>query len=301
MAREPLIATPGRLDVVIAGLTGLPRADVQRAIATGRVEVDGSGSRSKAYRLRGGEHIDLTIEVPEPPPPEGPPIPIRYRDDDLVVIAKPAGLVSHPTELRRSGTVVNRLLGMGVSLAPAGGLLRPGIVHRLDIGTSGLMVVAQTDEAYAKLGRMVQAHALDRRYLALARGRTEHERFGIEAPLGRRGDRFTVDRTHGRAADTSFTVRERFPRATLLEAVPGTGRTHQIRVHLRAIGHPILGDGRYGGGGGDAARLGLARPFLHAWRLGFDHPMTGERIELEEPLPDDLADALTRVRERSGA
>jgi 23S rRNA pseudouridine1911/1915/1917 synthase len=292
---ESVIGKPGRLDAVLAELTGIGRGDVQRAITAGRVTVDGS-MRTKAYHLRGGERIDLEVTEPKPLQAEGPPIPVRYRDDDLLLIAKPAGLVTHPTERRRSGTVVNRLLGMGITLAPAGGSLRPGIVHRLDIGTSGLMVVAQSDDAYRALSAMVRRHELDRRYLVLARGVTDHETFGVDAPLGRRADRIQVDHTHGRAADTAFEVRERFPRATLLEAVPGTGRTHQIRVHLRAIGHPVLGDRRYGGGGDDATALGLTRPFLHSWRLSFRHPLTGETIAVEEPLPDDLAEALTRVR-----
>jgi 23S rRNA pseudouridine1911/1915/1917 synthase len=212
------------------------------------------------------------------------------------VVAKPAGLITHPTERRRTGTLVNRLLGMDVPLAPAGGPLRPGIVHRLDAGTSGLLVVAKTDPAYAALRDVFRRHDVDRRYLALVRGRPEHDRFSVEAPLGRRAARIVVDRTDGRPAATSFAVRERLPRASLLEAEPMTGRTHQIRVHLKAIGHPIVGDRAYGGGGDDAARLGLTRPFLHAWRLAFVHPSTGAPIEVEEPLPDDLAEALARAR-----
>jgi 23S rRNA pseudouridine1911/1915/1917 synthase len=191
---------------------------------------------------------------------------------------------------------VNRLLGMGLALAPAGGPLRPGIVHRLDIGTSGLMIVALSDEAYLALRVMLRRHQVERRYLALVRGQVEHDVFTVEAPLARRGARIGVDLEDGREASTGFEVRERLPNATLLEAAPQTGRTHQIRVHLSAVHHPILGDRAYGGGGDEAARLGLARPFLHAWRLAFDHPITGEGITLEEPLPSDLADALALAR-----
>jgi 23S rRNA pseudouridine1911/1915/1917 synthase len=166
----------------------------------------------------------------------------------------------------------------------------------LDAGTSGLLIVAKTDVAYAELRDGFRQHAVDRRYLALVRGRVAHDRFGVEAPLGRRAAKIVVDRVDGRPATTSFEVRERMPRATLLEAAPETGRTHQIRVHLSAIGHPILGDRAYGGGGDDAARVGLSRPFLHAWRLRFLHPVTGEQISLEDPLPGELVDVLGRVR-----
>ena len=219
-----------------------------------------------------------------------------FEDEHLLVVSKPGGLVTHPTARRRSGTLVNRLLGMGIRLAPAGGELRPGIVHRLDAGTSGLLIVAKTDVAYAELRERFRQHAVDRRYLALVRGQVAHDRFGVEAPLSRRAAKIVVDRVDGRPAATSFEVRERMPRATLLEAAPETGRTHQIRVHLSAIGHPILGDRAYGGGGDDAARAGLSRPFLHAWRLRFRHPVTGEQISLEDPLPGELVDVLTRVR-----
>jgi 23S rRNA pseudouridine1911/1915/1917 synthase len=223
-------------------------------------------------------------------------VPIRFEDDELLVVAKPAGLITHPTERHRTDTLVNRLLGMGVPLAPAGGALRPGIVHRLDAGTSGLLVVAKSDAAYGALRELFRRHAVERRYLALVRGRPDHESFSVEAPLGRRAARIVVNRTEGRPATTSFVVRERLPRSSLLEAAPETGRTHQIRVHLKAIGHPVVGDRTYGGGGDDAARLGLDRPFLHAWRLGFVHPSTGARVALEEPLPVELAEALDRAR-----
>jgi 23S rRNA-/tRNA-specific pseudouridylate synthase len=143
---------------------------------------------------------------------------------------------------------------------------------------------------------MLRRHELDRRYLALVRGELEHDRFVVDAPLGRRGARVRVAAVTGRPAETAFEVRERFPGATLVEAAPRTGRTHQIRVHLAAIGHPILGDRRYGGGGADAERLGLARPFLHSARLAFVHPVTGEPVRVEIGLPEDLAEALRRVR-----
>lgn len=296
MGAETFVGEPGRLDVVVARLAGVPRADVQRAIADGSVLVDGE-PRPKSYRLTGGEHLEVQVRAFEPLEAEGPPVPVRYEDDHLLVIAKPAGLITHPTERRRSGTLVNRLLGMGVPLSGEGGDLRPGIVHRLDAGTSGLMIVAKSDEAHRGLARMMRRHDVDRRYLALVRGRLEHDTFAVDAPLGRRAERIVVDHSEGRAAETGFEVRERLARSSLVEATPRTGRTHQIRVHLRAIGHPILGDSAYGGGGDDAHALGLGRPFLHSWRLAFDQPVTGERIEVEEPLPADLESALRRARD----
>jgi 23S rRNA pseudouridine1911/1915/1917 synthase len=293
--RRSYEAEPGRLDAVVARLSGEPRADVQRAIAEGLVEVDGT-VRPKSHRLRGGERLTVELALDRPLRPEGPPVPVRYEDEALAVVAKPAGVVTHPTAGRREGTLVNRLLGMGVPLAPAGGPLRPGIVHRLDVGTSGLVVVAKTDEAYALLRARFAAHDVDRRYLALVRGIVRHDGFAVDAPLGRRAARIVVDATEGRPAETRFTVRERCAAATLLEAMPRTGRTHQIRVHLAAVGHPVLGDRAYGGGGGDARAFGLDRPFLHAWRLVLAHPLRPETIDLEEPLPRDLTEALERAR-----
>jgi 23S rRNA pseudouridine1911/1915/1917 synthase len=292
--KETFEAGPGRLDSVVAARLGIPRADVQRAIASGGVTVDGE-PRPKSHRLAGGERIEVDAGGSSAIPPEGPPLDVAWRDEHLIVVRKPAGIPTHPTENRRGGTVVNRLLGMGVPLAARGGPLRPGIVHRLDAGTSGLLVVACEDAAHEALAAMFKRHEADRRYLALVRGAVTNDRFEVDAPLGRAGARVRVDATGGRAAATSFEVRRRFGRATLVEARPRTGRTHQIRVHLSAVGHPVLGDRRYGGGGEDARSLGLARPFLHAWRIAFDHPMTGERLDLEDPLPADLEGALDRA------
>lgn len=292
---ERFEAGPGRLDAVLATQLGLPRAEAQRAIAAGTVRVDGV-QRPKSHRLVGGELIEANLGPARDLPREGPALELAYRDEHLVVVRKPAGLPTHPTENRRGGTVVNRLLGMGVRLAERGGPLRPGIVHRLDAGTSGLLVVACDDPTHAALETTFRRHAADRRYLVLVRGVVGNDRFEVEAPLGRSGARIRVDATGGREAATGFEVRERFERATMLEAAPRTGRTHQIRVHLFAVGHPVLGDGRYGGGGDDARALSLSRPFLHAWKIAFDHPQTGQRLAFEDPLPGDLAEALRRVR-----
>ena len=292
---ETFEAGSGRLDAVVAARLGVPRAEVQRAILAGSVLVDGV-TRPKDHRLAGGERIEVDLAPASGLEPEGPPLELAWSDEHLAVVRKPAGLPTHPSANRRSGTVVNRLLGMGLPLAPRGGPLRPGIVHRLDSGTSGLLVVALDDPTHEALAGLFERHGADRRYLALVRGVVDHDRFEVDAPLARTGARIRVDATGGRDAATAFEARERFARATLLEAAPRTGRTHQIRVHLSAVGHPILGDARYGGGGDEAKRLGLTRPFLHAWRIAFDHPSTGERLELQDPLPDDLEEALRRVR-----
>jgi 23S rRNA pseudouridine1911/1915/1917 synthase len=185
---------------------------------------------------------------------------------------------------------------MGVPLAGGEDPDRPGIVHRLDAGTSGLMVVAKTEVARAMLVEMFRRHTADRRYLALVRGSPGHERFLIDAPLQRQRARIRVRAAGGKEATTEVVVAERMKGASLVEASPRTGRTHQIRVHLASVGHPILGDRAYGGGGDDAARLGLDRPFLHSWRISFPHPMSGESVEIEDPLPEDLERALHRAR-----
>ncbi len=285
MPRLEVEAGPGRLDAVLA----------ERAIAAGRVLVNGV-RRPKSFRLAGGERIQVDLPTAEPPAPEPEGVPVRYDDEHLLVVAKPAGVVTHPTASRRTGTLVNRLLGMGVPLSSVAGPDRRGIVHRLDAGTSGLLLVAKDDETHRRLVRLLAARRVLREYAALVRGRAEHDEFSVEAPLGRRGARVVVRRPGGAEAETSFIVIERLPAATLLSARPRTGRTHQIRVHLASIGHPVLGDRAYGGGGDDARRLGLRRPFLHAARLSFEHPATGRPVDVEEPLPDDLRAALERAR-----
>ena len=241
-------------------------------------------ARPKSFSLAGGEQVEVDLAGLDEIPAEGPPVPVRYEDDRLLVVAKPAGLVTHPTSTRRSGTLVNRLLGMAIPLSSSGGTERRGIVHRLDAGTSGLLLVAKDDEMHAALADMLSRHEVDRRYLALVRGSVEHDRFSVEAPLGRRRARILVRRGSGREAETAFEVRERFGQATLLEAAPRTGRTHQIRVHLAALGHPVAGDSEYGG-----REASLVRPMLHAWRLRLRHPRTGSEMNFEAPPPPDFA------------
>jgi 23S rRNA pseudouridine1911/1915/1917 synthase len=282
------------LDAVIAEQLGIPRAEVQRAIAEGRVRAD-DRQRPKSFRLAGGERVEVEMASPRDLPPEPGPLGVLFEDPHLLVVSKPAGLVTHGTASLRTGTLVNRLLALGVPLSSAGGADRPGIVHRLDAGTSGAMLVAKDDKTHAALAEMFRRHTIDRRYLALVRGLVEHDRFMIDAPLSRHRARILVRPATGKKAATDVEVRRRLPRSTLVQARPRTGRTHQIRVHLAAIGHPVLGDRTYGGGGQYAARLGLERPFLHSWRLAFDHPVAGERIEVEDPLPPDLEEALHRA------
>lgn len=297
MTRITARGRPGRLDAVLAREAGISRADAQRAIEAGTVLVDGV-ARPKAHRLQGGERIEADLPEAGALEPERGGVPVRYEDEHLLVVAKPPGLVTHPTASRRTGTLVNRLLGMGTPLSSGSDPDRPGIVHRLDAGTSGLMVVAKSDAAHEGLVRLLAAREVEREYLALVRGVPEHDDFAVEAPLERRGARVRVRRGSGAEAETRFSVLERMEGAALLAARPRTGRTHQIRVHLASIGHPILGDRTYGGAGDAARRLGLSRPFLHARRLAFTHPLTRERIEVVEPLPEDLEAALSRARDR---
>ena len=291
-----------RLDEVVAELAGTSRAQAARWAGDGLVEVDGR-PRPKAHRLRGGERLAWT---PPPPPAAGGPVAedrpltVRYEDDRLLVVAKPAGLVVHPGPGHPTGTLVNALLGRaGTSLSAGGGAAdRPGIVHRLDKDTSGLLLVAKDDATHLALARDLAAHRVERRYLALVQGRLPAEEGTVDAPVGRHPrdrKRMAVVPT-GRPAVTHWRVLETFPAVQLVEATLETGRTHQVRVHLASLRHPLAGDRTYGADPTLAARLGLPRPFLHAWRLAFDHPWTGTRVDLTEPLPPDLQGVLDRLR-----
>jgi 23S rRNA pseudouridine1911/1915/1917 synthase len=221
-----------------------------------------------------------------------PELRIVHLDEALAVVDKPAGLVVHPAPSHTGPTLVDELAGI---LGGGGDPERPGIVHRLDKGTSGLLVVARTDEAHAALQAQVQAREVERIYLALAGGRLASRTGTIDAPIGRaqrQRHRMAVSGAASRQARTHFTVLELLPRETYLEAKLETGRTHQIRAHFAAIGHPLTGDGTYGG----ARRYDLQRQFLHAHRLAFDHPLSGERLAFESPLPGDLAAVLEASR-----
>jgi 23S rRNA pseudouridine1911/1915/1917 synthase len=294
-----------RLDEVVAQLAGTSRAQAARWATDGLVEVDGR-PRPKAHRLRGGERV--TWAPPPAPPPGEPqaehrPLEVRYEDDRLLVVAKPAGLVVHPGPGHPTGTLVNALLGRpGTSLSAGGGAAdRPGIVHRLDKDTSGLLLVAKDDATHQALARDLAAHRVERHYLALVQGRLPAGTGTVDAPVGRHPrdrKRMAVVPAGGRHAVTHWRVLETFPAVQLTEATLETGRTHQVRVHLASLRHPLVGDRTYGADPTLATRLGVPRPFLHAWRLAFTHPTTGTRIDLTEPLPPDLQSPLDRLREQ---
>jgi 23S rRNA pseudouridine1911/1915/1917 synthase len=264
------------------------RAAAEQLLARG-VLVDGE-ARAKSFRLAGGEEV--AFELPEPErglEPEELPLRIAYEDEHLLVVDKPAGIVVHPAPGHATGTLVHGLLGrLGGGEAPE----RPGIVHRLDRDTSGLLVVARTEDAYRGLRNLVRRRELERRYKALVRGRPQSWRGRIEAPIGRdRHDpvRMSLDTDTPRDAVTHFEVEQLLDGHALLDVRLETGRTHQIRVHLAAIGLPVVGDAVYG-----ARDPELGRQFLHAWRLAFPHPVTGEAVEVESPLPPELQAALAR-------
>ncbi|HWJ44882.1 MAG TPA: RluA family pseudouridine synthase [Gaiellaceae bacterium] len=283
--RVPDAAAGERLDRFLASLPEVgSRAAAERVLAEG-VLVDGR-SRVKSHRLAGGEEVEFEPPVRAEPEltPEEMDLRIAYEDDHLVVVDKPAGLVVHPAPGHVTGTLVHGLLAHEIA---GGDEVRPGIVHRLDRDTSGLMVVARSEEAHRRLRGLVRRHELDRHYVALVVGRPRSRRGRIEAPIGRdRRDpmRHSLDTDTPRDAITHFEVVELFPRHTLLDVRLETGRTHQIRVHLAAIDLPVAGDPVYG----RPHELGLERQFLHAARLAFDHPFTGERVDVESPLPDEL-------------
>jgi 23S rRNA pseudouridine1911/1915/1917 synthase len=285
-----------RLDVLVATHLDMSRNQAATLIAEGHVLV--GGRREKAsYRARAGERV--TVEVPPSPGREvlGEDIPlsVAFEDDDVLVVDKPAGMVVHPAPGNWSGTLVNALKGRGASLSEAGEEGREGIVHRLDKETSGLLLVAKSDRAHRRLGAALQAREIVRRYAALSWGHLAEDRITVEKPIARdpRDRKRMAVVSTGRPARTDLTRLARFDSADLLRAHLFTGRTHQIRVHLASIGHPVVGDDTYGGGGGRKLMgLPLRRHFLHAAWLIFRHPVTGETIDLRSPLPEELHRAL---------
>ncbi|MEZ5244399.1 MAG: RluA family pseudouridine synthase [Acidimicrobiales bacterium] len=297
----PAVLDGERVDRAVALVGDISRSVVARLIGEGAVRIDGVPVRSASSRVREGQLLE--VDLPEPVDPRPLPDPsvefsIRYEDDDVVVVDKPAGLVVHPGAGHAEATLVHGLVHRYPEIAEVGEAHRPGIVHRLDRGTSGLLVVARTAAAYDELVRQMSAHEPERIYSALVWGHLESDSGTIDAPIGRsprHPTRMAVS-DQGRRAVTHYRVDERFsvPRdTTLLTCRLETGRTHQIRVHLRAIGHPIVGDREYDGG-----RPGLdpGRPFLHAGALRFVHPATGESIAVETPLPPDLVECLGQCR-----
>jgi 23S rRNA pseudouridine1911/1915/1917 synthase len=298
----PADAAPARVDRFVADRTGLSRSHVQKLISEGRLTAGGRVLKANALVQAGSE---LTLDVPEPvvatPLPQ-PEIDVRvvHEDEDLIIVDKPAGLVVHPSPGHADGTLVNALLGRGGAEAYGGiaGVRRPGIVHRLDRDTSGLLMVARTDLAQGSLMAQLKARRIKKTYVALVQGSVAAAVGRVEAPIGRDPKhriRMAVV-SDGRAATTGYRVTERFAGWTLLELDLVTGRTHQIRVHLDAIGHPVAGDPLYGTGTSRKGPDGLGRLFLHAWRLELTSPSTGALIRAEAPLPDELEGVLARLR-----
>jgi 23S rRNA pseudouridine1911/1915/1917 synthase len=293
-----------RLDAALARMFGLSRATAAELVTSGNVLVAGRPA-AKSERVPAGEWLDVTL----PPPPTTPslapePVPglsIVAEDADIVVVDKPAGVAAHPTPGWSGPTVLEGLLATGHTIATSGAAERQGIVHRLDAGTSGLMVVAKSEPAYSALKRAFRERAVDKRYHALVQGHPDPLRGTVDAPIGRHpsGDgRFAVI-AEGRPSVTHYDTIEAFRAASLLEVKLETGRTHQIRVHMAALRHPCVGDRLYGADPSLTARLGLSRQWLHAVRLGFAHPADGRWAEFHSSYPADLSHALEVLRAES--
>ena len=287
-----------RADVFVAeNLEDTSRAMVQKRMEQGLVQKDGSPVRAN-LRLKAGDV--LTVELPEPEPleiaPENIPLDVVYEDGDLLVVNKPQGMVVHPAAGHTGGTLVNALLyHCGDSLSGINGVLRPGIVHRIDKDTSGLLVVAKNDAAHAGLARQLAEHSMTRRYRAVALGYFQEAEGTVDAPLGRSPKdrkKMAIVR-EGKRAVTHYRVLERLRGYSLVECRLETGRTHQIRVHLASLGHPLLGDVVYGS---QKQPLGLTGQVLHAMVLGFCHPRTGEYMEFSAPLPESFERVLQKLR-----
>lgn len=328
----PAEAAGQRLDHFLAAqLEGVSRSRVQLLLEQGDVRMDGAQPKA-SHKLRGGERIEITGE-PHPAPlkadPEDIPLNVVYEDDDLAVIDKPAGMMVHAgsgstEDARHRGTLVNALLFRFRSLSSTGGELRPGIVHRLDKDTSGLIIVARNDRAHAKLAEMFSGRAIRKTYIALVHGEVKQQRGTINAPVGRdpvRRTRMTTQPLeNARTAVSHYEVvrrlSTRFGKFTLVRVRIETGRTHQIRVHMSSIGHPVVGDTLYGAASqltdqvaaqaassraarrnAEPQRLRLERNFLHAAELEFTHPITRKPLRLEAPMPADLADFLHRLED----
>lgn len=298
-----------RLDIFLSQKdAGLSRSQARRLIDGGEALVDGRPARA-SHRLRPGERVSLHRPPPVPAGivAEEIPLDIRYEDDAVLVVDKPAGMVVHPAAGNSRGTLVNALQFHCGRLSSVGGLMRPGIVHRLDKGTSGLMVIAKTDEAHRHLSEQFKKRRVSKHYTVLVHGDLREDEGVIDAPVGRhpveRKKMSTASR-RGKAALTRWRVLERYGDCTLLEAQIETGRTHQIRVHLGAMGHPVVGDAVYGGSKRAADRTALraalkrlARQALHAGRLSFLHPLTGRVMSFESPLPADMAEVIDFLKD----
>jgi 23S rRNA pseudouridine1911/1915/1917 synthase len=288
-----------RVDQALSRLFGLSRTAAADVADAGNVVVDGR-VRGKGDRLTGGSWLEVQL-----PPPPGDPVPPRpvvgmtilHDDDDLVVVDKPVGVAAHPSPGWDGPTVVQGVAAMGHRLSTSGAAERQGVVHRLDVGTTGLMVLAKSERAYTVLKDAFRARTVDKRYAALVQGHPDPTRGTIDAPIDRHPSqdwKFAVV-AGGRPSVTHYDTVEAFRAASLLDVKLETGRTHQIRVHLAAVRHPLVGDLTYGADPTLAARLGLTRQWLHAARLGFAHPASGDWVEFTSPYPADLAHALALV------
>lgn len=287
-----------RLDVFLAGAAEeLSRSFTQKLITDGMVMVNGEIAARASYKVKTGDQVALNIPSPDSleVKPEPIPLDIYYEDSDIIVVNKPRGMVVHPAAGNYTGTLVNALLYRCRDLSGINGVMRPGIVHRLDKDTSGLIMVAKNDAAHNSLAGQLKDRLVKRRYLALAHGRINEESGMVDAPIGRdprnRQKMAVLDR-NSKQAVTRYCVLDRFAGYTYLRLRLETGRTHQIRVHLAYIGHPVVGDPKYGPA---RPHFGLDGQFLHAAVLGFKHPRTGLHLEFEAPLPDELKMILEKL------
>jgi 23S rRNA pseudouridine1911/1915/1917 synthase len=290
-----------RLDAALARMFGLSRSRAAQLVSAGRVTVDGAAA-GKSDRVMAGAWLEVEL----PPPPTSAPVlaepvvglRVVYDDDDIVVVDKPVGVAAHPSPGWSGPTVVGGLAAAGYRIATSGAAERQGVVHRLDVGTSGLMVVAKSELAYSRLKQAFRERTVNKRYHALVQGHPDPLRGTVDAPIDRHpshDSRWAVV-AGGRPSVTHYDSIEAFRAATLLDIALETGRTHQIRVHMAAIRHPCVGDLTYGADPTLAARLGLERQWLHAVGLGFEHPVTGLPADLTSPYPEDLQHALDTLR-----
>jgi 23S rRNA pseudouridine1911/1915/1917 synthase len=288
-----------RIDKLLAdALEDVSRSQLQDWIRDGHVLVNGAAVKPN-YKTSGGD--DIVVRPPEPAPtelvPENIPLDVAYEDGDVIVVNKPRGMVVHPAVGHPSGTLVNALMYHCKDLSGINGEIRPGIVHRIDKDTSGLLMAAKNDVAHTSLAAQLKEHSVTRRYIAVVHGALEHDQGTIDAPIGRDPqDRklYTVTEKGARHAVTHFVVMERFADYTVIELLLETGRTHQIRVHMKFIGHPIVGDPVYGRS--RSRTMSVPGQALHAAVLGFTHPRTGERLTFEAPLPNEMREFNEQLR-----
>jgi len=290
-----------RLDIYLKDeLKGFSRAQVQQAIKEGRITVNKQVVKP-SYHLRKDDVVEVRIEEQAEESvlvPEAVPYRVIFEDSQIIIVEKPSGVAVHPGAGLKQGTLVHGLLLAYPEISRVGSPLRPGIVHRLDKDTSGLLVVARTNQSYLSLREQFEERNISKTYLALALGRFKEKRGTIDLPIGRHvhhREKISVKTRKPRMAITHYEVLEEFKETTYLALKPVTGRTHQLRVHLSATGHPIVGDPRYGGVG-EKGRRKWPRLFLHAWKLALNHPVSGERLEFESPLPEELMKILEKER-----